>query len=158
MVECRKCENIEKGINHLHSMSKDDKKKMVNRAFRYAKMNLALEENDNYCNTVKDIYHIEAGLGKLQDKKKLKNLFENLLKIMDEHAKKYLLSEDCNTENKEIKDYDDKFSLTESQAIFKKALKWYFSMKSYRRKKTVTDDDKRLFEWDYIERFETKMF
>lgn len=157
-VECRKSYNWDNCINSLHSMNNDEKENMVRKAFRYAKMELALAEDNDYCNTLESIYYIESGHGNLQDKRKLKGLFEKLIEKMDGYSDMYLIPEDYYDNKKEKDDDCDYSPLVQSQKIFEKTIRWYFSEKSYRKNNPITNDNKKMFEDKYTERFGDEMF
>lgn len=162
-VEERKSRKNDRFIKRLHEMSEKDIEKMVKSTWHQAEFENRLYEDDEYVETIKEFVKIESGGGKLQDKKKVIPLAKKICGIMDRNADDFMTVEEYAKGEPDFgkvapKTENIREALSESRDVLNEAIAFYESFKAYREKKPLTEDDERLIEICYRQRFDGVMF
>lgn len=162
-VEQRQSRNHDKLIQQLHEMSDDEKMKMVESVMHQYEFENKLDEDDEYIDTIKEFIRIESGQGKLQDKKKVIPLAKKLCEIMDRNADDFMTAEEYAKGEPDFKksrptQENIREALTESREVLSEAINFYDSFRAYRNSHPCTDDDERIIEIFYRQRFDENMF
>lgn len=162
-VEQRQGRNRDRAIRQLHEMSDEEKRKLVDSVWHQHEFESRLDEDDEYIDTIKEFIRIESGQGKLQDKKKVLPLAKKLCEIMDRNADDFMTVEEYAKGEPDFKksrpaEENIREALTESREVLSEAVNFYDSFKTYRNSHPCVEDDERIIEICYRQRFNENMF
>lgn len=162
-TKTRKGISNQQSIDKLHKMTTDEKKIMIESAYRKACFKKTLGENQEYVATIEELAQIEGGEGKLQDKKRVKPLIKKMVAIMDKEAESILQESDYCTFNTTGENFDKKVvdvekCFEESREVFRAAIDWYNELWCMRTFEPVDENNRTIIEMEYMFRFCNEMF
>lgn len=161
--ELREGSNQDAFIKQMHSMTDDEKRIMVEKTFHYVEFENRLQDDEEYQDTIIEFARIASGKGKLQDKKKELPLAKKLCEIMDKTADGFLTPDEyaygVPKRKKAWSDEEDiQEQFSESHNMLEEAVKYYNSLRWFRKNTPFTEEDERMIEYFYRLRFDEHMF
>lgn len=151
---------LRKSGDYLRQLTREQMEQFKKDILNRLEFDRALNEDEEYLESMERLSYLEDGQGKLQDQKKKKAVIVKTLDIMDRYAKEHLRPKDERVELPKISEdlLDAVGHYNQSYDELFRAIQQFRSMKAYRINNPVNDENETILEIGYRQRFGTPMF